>query len=71
MARPDVGLAFSDAASGTGVAATCRFGHSHSEATKPAISMAPMANTVSPGTRIHTSMWISGRSMNSAERANQ
>ncbi len=40
-------------------------------ATKMAISNAPTANKVSPGTRIQINRWISGRSMNSAERANQ
>jgi hypothetical protein len=43
----------------------------HSDATNIVTRNAPTANRVSPGTRIHTSMWISGWPMNSAERAYQ
>lgn len=47
------------------------FGFSHFMATNSASRIAPLANTMSPGMRIHTSMSMIGRFMNSAERANQ
>ena len=48
-----------------------RLGFSHLRATNRASSRAPAENTKSPGMRIHTSMSMIGRFMNSAERANQ
>mgnify|MGYP006927632703 CR=1 FL=1 len=47
------------------------FGFSHLRATNSASNSAPAENTRSPGMRIHTSMSMIGRFMNSAERANQ
>ena len=43
----------------------------HSRATNHARASAPTLKRVSPGTRIHTSMSMIGRCMNSAERAYQ
>src|SRR5690606_3340987 len=48
-----------------------RFGATHSRNTNHASDTAPTLNSVSAGTRIHTSRPTIGCCMNSAERANQ
>jgi len=47
------------------------FGLIHSRRTNQARATAPTLNTVSPGTRIHTSIWMTGCCIRSAERAYQ
>jgi len=63
MAAPSIGSCAGQACS--------RRAPTHSRKTNRLSSKAPEANTRSPGIRIQTSMWMSGRAMNSAERAYQ
>ena len=53
------------------IGAAMRFGATQSRNTNHAKASAPQAKMVSPGTRIQISRWISGRPINSAERAYQ
>ena len=52
-------------------AANACFGLIHSRRVNQARATAPTLNTVSPGTRIHTSIWMIGCCIRSAERAYQ
>ncbi len=52
-------------------ASRASFGLIHSRRVNQARATAPTLNTVSPGTRIHTSIWMIGCCIRSAERAYQ
>jgi hypothetical protein len=64
-------LATTELVSGKAPPSAARFGRTHNLSTNQASANAPTLKITSPGTRIHTSVWMMGFCMNSAERANQ